>query len=273
MAINAKIILDSIDSYGARLTTLELTYPRFIHAEFMTHRVFSRNASSSRAIPVKKLTQAALDDPAFFVHIGSNKPGMQAGKEVDAETKMFFKEEWRELARICSEYALRWADEYNIHKQVVNRVMEPWHHIKVLVTATEWDNFFELRNHPDAQPEIRVLAEEIRFEMDNSEPTLIQDGEWHIPFILDPEWDTLCLEDLLKVSTARCARVSYMNHDGSNPDIEKDIALHDTLVGSKPIHASPTEHQAMAQSSTESSSNFKRWVQYRKFLEKEIING
>ncbi len=268
--IEAKVILDSISAEDVRLTTLELTYPRFIHAELMTHRTFSRNASSSRAIPVTKLTQAAIDNPAFFVHIGKNIPGMQANEEVSQEVKDKFEYEWKELARVNASYALRWATEYNIHKQVVNRVMEPWHHIKVLVTATEYDNFFSLRRHKDAQPEIKVLADKMGTAMDNSTPTLLRKGQWHLPFISEQEKENLSLEDQLKCSTARCARVSYMNHDGTSPSVEKDIELHDRLVGSVPLHASPTEHQATP--STYTNSNFNMWQQYRKFVE-EKVNG
>lgn len=268
MKIDAKLVLKSKHPDGSELSTLELTYPRFIHAELMTHRVFSRNASSSRAIPVKRLTEMALDDPAFFVHIGKNQPGMQANEEVDEATKEQFYKEWVELANINAEYAMRWADEYNIHKQCVNRVMEPWHHIKVLVSSTDWGNFFNLRCHKDAQPEIQVLANKIRDVLETSDATALKEGEWHIPYVSYSERELHDVDTLIKLSTARCARVSYMNHDGTTPDIQKDIDLHDKLVVMKPSHSSPAEHQARVELTKIKCSNFcAGWVQYRNLLD------
>lgn len=272
MRITAKVIEDSIPvGSNSRLTTMELEYPRFIHAELMTHRVFSRNASSSRAIPVKKLVDMALADPAFFVEVGRNQPGMQADKLVPEVIRSTFQDEWEELARIAAEYAMRWSMQYGIHKQVVNRVMEPWHHIKVVVTATEWSNFFALRDHPDAQPEIRALAIRMREVMNASGPIT---RAHHLPYVTEDERSRtphLQLSTLFKLSTARCARVSYMNHDNTSPDIDKDCELHDQLVGSKPIHASPAEHSAIAWGYVPEilRSNFNHpWAQYRKYVER-----
>lgn len=273
MKITAKVVADSCAFAGnaGRITTMQLEYPRFIHSEMLTHRVFSRNASSSRAIPVDKLIALALDDPAFFVNIGSNKPGMQAGEEVDEDTRKKFAIEWAELSHVVAQYARRWSRDYGIHKQVVNRVMEPWHHIKVVVTATDWSNFFELRDHPAAQPEMRALAVVMKEALDASEPRRLMYGNWHLPYA-DEERSTYSLERLIKASAARCARVSYMNHDGTHPDIEKDIALHDMLVAGVPIHASPAEHQAMLAPWWEGwmySNLEKPWCQYRKIIEEE----
>lgn len=272
MRITAKVIEDSVWD-GQRLTTMELEYPRFIHAEFMTHRVFSRNASSSRAIPVAKLVDMALQDPAYFVEIGKNQPGMQAKELVSDEVAGWFHDEWNELAHLVAEYARRWAKN-GIHKQVVNRVMEPWHHIKVVVTATEWDNFFLLRDHPDAQPEIRALAIRMKEAMNASTPLA---RRWHLPYVKDEErlpLSTALSDDLFKLSTARCARVSYMKHDNTKPSKEDDISLHDQLVGSVPRHASPSEHCAVADEDLASrigTANFRApWVQYRSFLENDI---
>lgn len=271
MRITAKVIEDSVP-FGLnnrRLTTMELEYPRFIHAEFMTHRVFSRNASSSRAIPVEKLVGMALEDPAFFVEIGKNQKGMQAKELVNPMVAGLFRDDWEALAEIVAGYARRWS-ALGIHKQVVNRVMEPWHHIKVVVTATDWKNFFELRDHPDAQPEIRALAIRMREAMNSSSPVV---RGHHLPYVTEDERGRkpfLDLSTLYKLSTARCARVSYMNHDNTTPDIDKDCELHDQLVGSKPIHASPAEHSAIAWSYAPDilRSNFSQpWVQYRKYVE------
>lgn len=273
MKIEAEMVEDSIFN-GNRLTTMQLTYPRFIHAEFMTHRVFSRNASSSRAIPVQRLVDMALEDPAFFVEVGRNQPGMQADKLVPEAIRSEFEEEWNELARIAAKYAQRWARQYGIHKQVVNRVMEPWHHIKVVVTANQWTNFFELRDHPDAQPEIRALARAMKKCMAESVPV---ERRVHLPYVRDDERKELKLPIQFKLSTARCARVSYMKHDGTMSTIDDDIELHDDLVVRRPIHASPSEHQAIAWKSYIPEalvSNITRpWVQYRRYVEKGIVIG
>jgi len=267
MTFEVKRVYDSVSSGGSRLTTFSLKYPRFIHAEFMTHRMFSRNASSSRAIPVNKIIQQVIDDPAMPVYWGSNKPGMQAGEEVSETMRAMSKEEWLR-GRDNAVKTARLMNELGLHKQIVNRVLEPWHHIHVVVTATDWGNFFNLRCHPDAQPEIKVLAEMMRdvyYDSNWMTPPRGED-EWHLPFV---QWEELTsdefsLDDLQKISVARCARVSYMNHDGSNPDPAKDIALHDMLLASG--HMSPFEHQGKPGDPDKYYGNFKGWIQYRKTI-------
>jgi thymidylate synthase ThyX len=264
--IRANIILDSVSSSGIRLTTYELTYPRFIHSEFMTHRVFSRNASSSRAIPVKKMLEMIRNEPAMPVHWGQNQPGMQAAEEIANPEAA--KALWLEAAQQACDMAEKMLT-CNLHKQVVNRITEPFAHIRVLVTATQWDNFFILRDHKDAQPEIRALAIEMKKVLSESVPTLVPEEEWHLPFIHENEKEIYKIEVLLKASTARCARVSYLNHDGSTPSIEKDINLYDQLITAKPIHASPCEHQATP-NDKRWSGNFFGWDQHRKLIEQSF---
>jgi thymidylate synthase ThyX len=275
MTITAKIIEDSIAENDKRITTLQLTYPRFIHAEFMTHRVFSRNASSSRAIPVARMIENTLADPAFFVHIGKNQAGMQAHEQVDSETRAQFRHEWIELANLVAQYSERWATSYGIHKQVTNRALEPFQHIHVVMTATEFDNFFELRDHEDAQPEMRVLAQIMKDAMAGSTPVFrrrerfLAEG-WHLPYVTAEERvaHDRDPDHLSKLSVARCARVSYLTHDGNTPDPAKDIELYDRLVGSKPLHASPTEHQAYPMPRADQrSKNFLGWRQHRELVE------
>jgi len=246
--ISAKIIADSISQSGVRLTTLQLKYPRFIHSEMMTHRVFSRNASSSRAIPASKMIEAVRSGPAMPIHWGKNQPGMQAKGEV--KDKWQAQKHWMHASDMVARYA-EVLSKLNVHKQVVNRLTEPFQHISVLVTATEWDNFFKLRLHPDAQPEIQKLARVMKAAMDESDPTPLQPDEWHLPYIREQditmgqvgEGKPFCvnLEDLKLISAARCARVSYLNHDQSEPDIGKDLALAERLAESG--HWSPFEHQ------------------------------
>lgn len=237
----AKVLADSIYRKN-RITSLELRYPRFIHSEFMTHRMFSRNASSSRATPVATLVKQVTEDPAFFGVVGQNKPGMQADIEIDTENFRKFQDEWKELANICAGYALRWSQEYNIHKQVANRVLEPFMYMKTVVTATNWNNFFNLRLHKDAQPDIQDLAIAIYFAIKKSIPV---ETNTHLPYISDEEQK----EDILKkyiMSTARCARVSYLTFDNKVPTFEQDRKLFHKLVTSEPMHASPLEHVAIA---------------------------
>lgn len=272
----ARVIEHSVNhDTGKPLVTFLLSYPRFIHGEFMTHRVFSRNASSSRAIPVNKMIATIQEDPAFFVHVGKNQPGMQAREEVDAETNEKFRKEWNELLAIASEYSLRWANDYGIHKQCANRVVEPWMRMKVVVTASEWDNFYELRDHEDAQPEIQDLARTMKRAIEKSQPRYVRTNEmedarcWHLPFVTMQERKAHPVVDLIRASTARCARTSFNNHDNTQPDIQKDIELHDRLVVAQPIHASPAEHQACATDMKLNSGNLSGgWAQYRKLLER-----
>lgn len=282
MTINANIVLDSISPRGVRLTTMQLTYPRFIHGEFMTHRVFSRNASSSRAIPVNKLINLAIEDPAFFTSVRYNEAGMQGQTELTPEDRERFFSEWCYLRDVCAAYARRWSAKvadggYNIHKQHVNRVMEPWHHIKVVCTSTKWDNFFALRDHPAAEPTIRSLAHLMHEAHNHSKPVQLEVGQWHLPYVTDYEQTTTRFSDefLLKLSTARCARVSYMRHDGTPAPYEEDVALHDRLVfravgDDDPKHMSPAEHQAQVSEFPHSAycGNFHGdWDQYRRHLE------
>jgi thymidylate synthase ThyX len=259
---------------GKEIITFSLTYPRIIHAELMTHRMFSRNASSTRAIPTKKLIDRVRETPTFFVHVGANQPGMQAHAEVSDEIKAKFREEWNELANINADFAERWALEYGIHKQVTGRVLEPFSTISVLVTATEYDNWYELRDHADAQPEIRDLASTMRKAKDASTPRLvgsrvITDARaWHLPYVTLDERKSYPVTKLLAMSAARCARVSYLTHDNQNPALESDIALYHRLVESKPLHASPLEHQALCSHLSYPNKNFTGgWVQHRSFLE------
>ena len=271
--IKANIILDSISPKGIRLVTFELIYPRFIHSEFLTHRLFSRNASSSRAIPVKKMIERIRKEPAMPIHWGQNQAGMQAEQEVQGEEKTKAIALWLEAAGQACDMAEKML-AFNLHKQVVNRITEPFAHIHVLVTATEWDNFFLLRDHKDAQPEIRELAIQMKKALENSIPNKLETGQWHLPFVREEEKTTQTIQDLLKISTARCARVSYLTHDGEIPNLVKDIELYDRLITSKPIHASPTEHQATPIiSDGEWSGNFYGWEQHRKFIENNFNKG
>jgi hypothetical protein len=280
--IEAKIVADSVGPNRVRLTTFVLTYPRFIHAEFMTHRVFSRNASSSRAIPVKKQIQMVIDNPAIPLAFTKNKAGMQGGEALGGEEHDLAVNCWLQARDTAVRYAKQLSD-LEVHKQYANRILEPWAHITVVCTATDYQNFFALRCHEMAQPEIHALADKMYELYSANKPTKLKDGEWHLPFITDVEKSrNFCDEDnayLIKMSVARCARVSYLNHEGKNPTLEEDLALYDRLLGGEPIHASPAEHQAQATKFFDVRfiddtlpSNLKSWIQYRKTLANENIS-
>lgn len=267
--ITAKVVEDSIAENGVRLTTMQLTYPRFIHAEFMTHRVFSRNASSSRAIPVAKMIEQVRTNPAMPIHWGKNQPGMQASTEMEGQELETMMRAWQQAAREAAATA-EFMEKRGLHKQVANRILEPFQYMHVIVTATEWENFFELRAHPDAQPEIHALAIVMKHAMEQSTPRYLRDGDWHLPYVRLVERAQYHgeIELLLKLSGARCARVSYLTHDGQEPEVAKDVGLYERLVGSRPLHASPIEHQATPMDSADHwSGNFRGWMQHRKILE------
>lgn len=265
-------------SYNARtgdtLWSFQLRYWRAIHAEFMTHRTKSRNAGSSRAIPVRKMLSQVWNDPAGPYYWGANRPGMQAGDELTGWRLALAKRTWKWAGRSACVFA--WAAmKLGLHKQVANRILEPWQYINVVVTATEWDNFFSLRCHPDAQPEMQMLARDILSTMkaaiENDQVDILQPGDWHLVYVTDKERASLPVDVLLKISAARAARVSYEAFDG-NGDIDKEIERHDKLVGSVPIHASPTEHQAqaLAWKLDDGARNFRGFKQYRAFVEEGL---
>lgn len=303
MGFAAKVILDSVGPAGQRLTTSQLTYPRFIHAEFMTHREFSRNASSSRAIPVVKMIEQVRTDPAMPIHWGMNQPGMQAHQELPLAGIEMAKRAWWEAALEAVDNA-EVMNKLGLHKQVVNRVLEPYQWMHVIVTTVSHTNFDGLRRHADAQPEIKYLADIWAEARAASTPTQLPLGVWHLPYIMEQDWaeakvylkrgritrDEPSAEQLnhllAQVSAARCARVSYLTHDGQKPSIEKDLELYERLAGSQPIHASPLEHQATPDlydpqdydfyygwAQHELHGNLTGWKQFRKLHDGEYIRS
>ncbi len=259
----ATIIADTVSSDGKRITTFELVYPRYIHSELMTHRVFSRNASSSRATPLSVTLDEVRNDPVFFDYVGVNKPGMVAGESLDGGDLEEFQADWNNLADFVANEVEYMSKKYNIHKQTLNRALEPWLRIRTLVTATDWDNWFALRLAPDAQPEIRSLALAMKEAMDESKP---KKDDVHLPYITAAELADEDVELLVwfKVSVARCARVSYARHDGKDSMIEEDVKLHNRLLMGG--HFSPFEH--IARSGDGRFANFEGWQSYRHRLGK-----
>lgn len=244
MEITAKIIAHSKSVVsGKEIVTFELQYPRFILAELNTHRLFSRNSASSRAIPVAKMIEQVRHDPAMPVHWGKNQPGMQAKEELEGESYWETKRQWW-LAGDNAADAAQAMQDAGAHKQIVNRILEPFQMMKTVLTATEFDNFFWLRKHADAQPEIKLLAERMWEALQASSPVNLEAGDWHTPYFGAGYWLEGCgvpLEDALAISSSCCAQVSYRKLDDS---LEKAKYIFDKLIESKPCHASPTEHQA-----------------------------
>ena len=242
--IDAKVILSSVNPDGQRLVTAILRYPRWLHAEIMTHRAFSRNAASSRAIPVRKILEMVQHTPAMPEFWGSEKPGMQSGASLSAEDADACASTWHRAAEAAVSFARELLGA-GLHKSLVNRLLEPWMPYTVLVSATSWDNFFALRAHKDAMPEFQILAYRMLDQYLNTPPQRLDWGQWHIPFGTQmPEG--LDHETKLKVAVARCARLSYLTYDGEM-DIEKDLTLYHRLMEAEPLHASPAEHVAKAE--------------------------
>lgn len=314
MELEAKIIAHSKSSItGKEIVTWELQYPRIIHGEFMTHRLFSRNAASSRAIPVAKILEMVRTSPAMPVRFGANQAGMQ-DKGVDhtalvlmdyecGQAEFTPQEAWAEAADSAVQWAKAFADA-GYHKQVVNRLLEPFQWMKTVMTATELDNWFWLRDHVDADPTIHALAHLMWEELQKSEPVTLKAGDWHMPYYGSGVWrdsgycnadmeatynkrdSTSTLSNALAISASCCAQVSYRKLDDG---LGKAKDIFAKLIESKPCHASPTEHQATpmnypyADDTTELSNmdgathidrngcvwsgNFKGWIQHRQLLD------
>lgn len=311
--IKAKIIADSVsDINGQRITTFELEYPRFIHSELMTHRLFSRNAMSSRAVPIEKMIEQVRNNPAKPIHWGKNQSGMQASEELGEPWRSEVEAEWGEAAKNSAKNAEAMMEMYS-HKQVVNRIIEPFQLMKTVLTATEFDNFFWLRKHEDAQPEIKELADkmygEMKLSLEQSRVNILEPEDWHVPYYQAGAWSEVCisneigeeistdiydvtLADALAISSSCCAQVSYRLLDDT---IEKARKVYQRLVESTPVHASPFEHCAspmkyekLNKNSLASgwekgithmdkeykfwSGNFKSWIQYRQLIDGNVCN-
>lgn len=273
MTIRATLLADSVSFHGYRLSTFELEYPKFIHPQLMSHREFSRNVQSSRAIPTNKLIKNILDDPAVPLRWGINKPGMEASEYIDdIQTADELECEWLKglddaIARIGQ---LELIAGGQIHKQTINRLLDPWMHVRTILSGTSFSNLAHLRISDHAQPEIRKLVEIMVSKLKANKPEFIYpfSGRWHLPLLSESEKSAMPIRDAIKVSVGRCARVSYLTHDGSR-DHDKDIELHDRLSSNG--HWSPFEHVARPMLLPFRSGNFIGWRQYRKDFANEYI--
>lgn len=283
MSISAKIIADSLNPKGVRLTSFILRLPRPLLAELNTHRAFSRNSASSRAIPFQKMLDMVKNDPFIPIRFQKDHKGMQGTEYFEGEEHERCVRDW--LAARDAAVAAATSFTLPITKQLKNRLLEAfmWH--TVIVTATDYENFFALRAHPDAEIHIAELARQMLEAYNASEPKSLRPGEWHIPFGDKIEkarlWKAFheANEDChisydrfisgatidrytIKVAVARCARISFLNYEGKD-DYAADIKLCDRLFGATPRHLSPTEHVAQCLDSAESHGNFRGWKQYR----------
>lgn len=277
--IKALILADSVNPYGSRITTWQLTYPRFMHAEFMTHRDFSRNSASSRAIPLKNTIAALRDEPALPVWWGSHLKGMQSGAQLTGTALQTAQDQSHRVMTLAM-FAADEADRAGLHKSLTNRWLEPWSHITVIATATDHRNFFALRANSAALPEFQVLAYSMLSRYVLARPPVeLNEGDWHIPYGDDKNIFHLSAEDRVRVATARCCWVSYNRPDkiiGEETSIDDAFARHDESV--KVGHWSPFEHCAKVVNPQKfyPRSNFDTdpydrsgWLQYRKTFNQE----
>lgn len=271
MQIEARVVAHSKSSVnGKEIVTFELIYPRIVHSEFLTHRLFSRNAASSRAIPMQKVIDMVRESPAMPVRFGANQAGMQdKGTEHTARVDVHYgvwdddpcylsaREVWRVAALRSCDIAAAF-EQAGYHKQIGNRLLEPFQWMKTVMTATELDNWFWLRDHQDADPTIEALAKVMWEALQTSVAVVLKPGDWHVPYYGGGYWIAegtvrgtdrvypvdqggVSLEDALAISSSCCAQVSYRKLDDT---LEKARTVYERLVGSEPVHASPFEHQA-----------------------------
>lgn len=270
MNTKARVLADSISTNGQRLTTLEVQIPRVVLAEFNTHRAFSRNSASSRAIPISKIMDRVKTDPYIPRNFSLNTKGMSAKEYITSRDPRYPEAVawWLGQRDSAIEGALK-GMEMGLHKQVVNRLLEPWMHQTIIVSSTEWENFFDLRlakddlDNPLADIAIFDGALQMNYAISESVPTRLSWNEWHLPLTGFEGDGSLKKTDLIKVSVARCARVSYLTHDGSR-DVSADLNLYTRLKESK--HFSPFEH--VAHPAVGRFGNFEGWEQVRQLVER-----
>jgi len=307
--ITAKIVLDSISPEGIRLPSVHCKLPRIILAEINTHRVLTRNSRSTRAVPTSRLLSEVRKNPYMPIRYDGNKPGMQAGAALPRDAARECARVWKQSARQAADTAEKLFN-LGLHKQWAGRVLEPYLFTDVLITSTNWTNFFGLRVHPDAQPEFECLARKVHEALEASTPRLLLPGQWHLPYI-DAENDielalryttenencgtdarllaVHVMKNLRLLSAARCARISYKPFNGENSEVAAELERAKKLMG-PPLHASPFEHQATPDMFTAGTvsddrgdreqitwvnrrlhGNFYGWVQNRKLMDGENI--
>jgi hypothetical protein len=271
----ASVLLDSVSPAGARITTMEWRYPRFIHAEVMTYRMLSRNTSSSRAIPLKKMIGQVWHDPAYPVYWGRNQSGMQAREELIGLRRWMAKKLWY-AGRYPALLGALAMNLVGIHKQIANRPLEPWMWITLVVTGSPvaFENVWRQRCHPDAQPEFFLVANLARTCYNGSVPV---ERTLHAPFADHMDNGSINRGLIKRVSTARAARTSYVVHGRVERSMSADIALYrrlhlDSSDGEVP-HTSPAEHVLTAHEDPNyRSGNAIGWVQHREEVDPYFVH-
>lgn len=283
----ADVIADSLnDVTGNRITTFRVVMPRVVLAEIVTHRIMfiddthdaalvreaydldiphptSRNTASSRAVPINRMLEKVTKDP-FIPIFRTAQKGMTSGVPVDDDAQRDSEADWAMMMDACRKGVQRLSDR-GIEKGQANRPLEWFSWIEMLITGTEWNNFFLLRDHPAAQGEMRETAQTMKEALNGSIPNILQPGEWHLPYI-EPI-SALVFDGLRNArrSAARCARVSYRSLVTGKPStLEEDVALYERLCGGNPKHLSPTEHQAVALPEATRAGNLVGWNSLRK---------
>lgn len=288
--LQVESLLRSQVGNGPIISTLRTRSPRVLLPEVNTHRAISKNGRSSRAVTTEKLLLEVKNDPFVPWHWGKNQRGMQASEECNELIELWGSDEdfplrlTREKAWLAArDSAVHVAEGFataHYHKQVANRLLEPFMWMDSVWTATDWANFLHLRDHKDAEPHFQDLARLVREALTHAPIQQLEIGDWHIPYVMAEEWNRFSINDLLKLSAARCARVSYAPFDG-NASIEREFERFEQLVGSDPKHASPVEHQAQADAQDDNGKwfaprlhgNFTGWRQYRKMIPGEYVPG
>lgn len=308
----ARLIKHSVTRQGVHLYTWELEYWRAIHAEMMTHRMISKNAASTRAVPVERAIELALENTGTPIHWGANNPGMQSRAELQGVQLEAAKGAWRAALEQATSAARVMSAKVGIngHKQWAGRVLEPFSVMKIVATCTEYENLELLRDHVDAQPEFRDLVQCMKAARLQSVPEQLAPGEWHLPYIdaardadgvlrYYAEGKEIDLDTARKISTSCCAQVSYRRADAS---ADKALEIFDKLnlfSTENPPHFSPAEHQATAQdldaqvlqdlnldcnawepgithvtrNGSRWSGNLRGWVQYRQLIAQGVYTS
>ena len=300
--ITVTALLKSVNVHnGKKMMTLRVKYPRIIHAEKLKHSQLKCNTSSSRAIPVKQNNQYILSDVAMPVRFGKNQSGMQDCGELDnpvvIDGKSYTPQQaWEYAAGLMCKVSDAFADA-GYHKQVCNRLTEPFQYTEAVFSGSEWANFFWLRCDQDADPTIKVLAD-LCFQAyaDDDDWQLLSHGQWHLPYVdckfIDGEQvfyqedKQLTLQEAKLISMSTCAQASYRKEDNS---LEKALVVEGRLFSGKKVHASPSEHQAMAfnmfsdafdgtgithhnKQGDLCSGNLVGWVQFRQLINNNVQN-
>jgi len=279
---SVEVLADSVSPDRVRLVTLLTTYPRFIHAEMLRHRVFSHSVASSRAIPTERLIKQVADDPFVPETFNKRVKGMGVGEPLSGYEHDRARYLWKKAAQEAINCAIGLNDPVlGVDKSRVNRILEPFLFVTDIITATEWGNFFALRDHPDAQPELQKIARMMREAMEASDPFKLEYGEWHMPLLTSDEYPEALAEcgathywdDWKRVSAGRCARVSY-DKQSEMEDHISSINRANRLIESG--HMSPFEHVARPMGYNEIEEedgrdphqsfcgNFRGWIQMRK---------